>query len=45
MDEEDDYTIDCTEEEFHELTEKMLDNDENNCAKFFRYDLGERRRG
>ena len=43
--EDDDYTIDCTEEEFHELTERLLDNDENNCARFFRYNLQERRQG
>jgi hypothetical protein len=27
------------------LTEKLLDNDENNCSKFFRYNLQERRQG
>ena len=42
---DDDYTIDCSEEEFHELTERLLDNDENNCAKYFRYNLQERRQG
>ena len=36
MEEEDDFTIDCTQEEVEELTEKLLDNDENNCARFFR---------
>ncbi len=46
MDSEDEeYTIECTEEEFHELTERLLDNDENNCAKYFRYNLQERRQG
>lgn len=28
---DDEYTIDCSEEEFHELTEKLLENDYNNC--------------
>ena len=37
MEEEDDFTIDCTQEEVEALTEKLLDNDENNCARFFRY--------
>ncbi len=45
MDEEDDFTVDCTQEEIEELTEKLLDNDENNCARFFRYNLQERRQG
>ena len=38
MEEEDDFTIDCTQEEVEALTEKLLDNDENNCARFFRYE-------
>lgn len=45
MDSDDEYTIECTEDEFHELTEKLLDNDENNCARFFRYNLQQRRQG
>ncbi len=46
LDEEDnDYTVDCSEEEFHELTERLLDNDENNCSGYFRYNLQERRKG
>ena len=36
MEEEDDFTIECTQEEVEALTEKLLDNDENNCARFFR---------
>ena len=36
MEEEDDFTIECTQEEVEELTERLLDNDDNNCAKFFR---------
>ena len=36
---------DVTEEEFFELTESMLEEDSNNCAKFFRYKLQERRQG
>ena len=42
---EDDFAIDCTEEELQELTEKLLDNDENNCSDYFRYNLQERREG
>ena len=45
MDEEEDYTCDLTEEDLFELTEKLLDNDENNCAKYFRYNFQERRCG
>jgi len=45
MEEEDDFTIECTQEEVEELTERLLDNDDNNCAKFFRYNLQERRQG
>ena len=39
MDEDEDYTCDLTEEELFELTEGLLDNDENNCAKYFRYNF------
>lgn len=42
---DEDYTIDCSEEEFHELTERLLENDENNCTKYFRYDFQRRREG
>ena len=42
---DDDYTIDITEDEFFELTEKLLDSDDNNCAKHFRYNLQSRRCG
>ena len=45
MDEEEDYTCDLTQEDLFELTEKLLDNDENNCAKYFRYNFQERRCG
>ena len=45
MDEEEDYTCDLTEEDLFELTEKLLDNDENNCAKYFRYNFQVRRCG
>ena len=45
MDEEEDYTCDLTKEDLFELTEKLLDNDENNCAKYFRYNFQERRCG
>merc|ERR1711997_533698 len=45
MDEEEDYTCDLTEEELFELTERLFDNDDNNCAKFFRYNFQERRCG
>lgn len=45
MDADDEYTIDCTEEEFFELTERLLDNDENNCARYIGYDLQDRREG
>ena len=45
MDEEEDYTCDLTEEDLFDLTEKLLDNDENNCAKYFRYNFQERRCG
>ncbi len=44
-DDDGDYTVDCSEEEFWELTERLLDNDDNNCAKYFRYNLQERRKG
>ena len=30
---EDDFTVDCSQEEVEELTEKLLENDENNCAR------------
>ena len=39
MDEDEDYSCDLTEEELFELTEGLLDNDENNCAKYFRYNF------
>lgn len=42
---DDDYSVDCTEEELFALTEELLENDENNCAKYFRYNLQERRQG
>jgi len=45
MDEDEDYSCDLTEEELFELTEGLLDNDENNCAKYFRYNFQERRCG
>lgn len=45
MDEEEDYTCDLSEEELFELTESLLDNDENNCSKYFRYNFQERRCG
>lgn len=45
MDEDEDYTVDLSEEEFFELTEKLLEEDENNCAKYFRYNLQSRRCG
>ncbi len=37
MDDEELYTIDCEQDEVFELTEKLLENDDNNCARFFRY--------
>ena len=40
MEEDDDFTIECTQEEVEALTEKLLDNDDNNCSKFFRYSEG-----
>jgi hypothetical protein len=39
------FTVDCTQEELNELTESLLANDENNCAKYFRYNLQDRRQG
>ena len=45
MDKEEDYTCDLTEEELFDLTEKLLENDENNCSQYFRYNLQERRCG
>ena len=45
MDEDEDYTCDLTEEELFELTENLLENDENNCARYFRYNFQERRCG
>lgn len=45
MEEDEDYTCDMTEDELFELTERLLDNDENNCAKYFRYNFQERRCG
>ena len=45
MDFDDDGIIDVTEEEFEELTESMLEADSNNCAKYFWYNLQERRQG
>jgi len=46
MEEEDEYTVDnLSEEELFELTEKLLEEDENNCAPYFRYNLQERRCG
>ena len=44
-------TLDCwlkkfyQQDELFELTEKLLSNDVNNCAKFFRYNLQSRRIG
>ena len=44
-------TLDCwlkkfyRQDELFELTEKLLSNDVNNCAKFFRYNLQSRRIG
>ena len=38
MEEEDEYTVDnLSEEELFELTEKLLEEDENNCAPYFRF--------
>ena len=38
MEEEDEYTVDnLSEEELFELTEKLLEADENNCAPYFRF--------
>jgi len=45
MEEDDGFTVDCTEEELQELTERLLDADDNNCAQYFRYNLQERRKG
>ena len=45
MDFDDDGVIDVTEEEFFELTESMLEEDSNNCARYFWYNLQERRQG
>jgi len=45
MEEDDGFTVDCTEEELQEFTERLLDADDNNCAGLFRYDLQERRKG
>ena len=45
MDEEEDYTCDLSEEDLFDLTEKLLQNDENNCSQYFRYNLQERRCG
>ncbi len=45
MDDDEEYTVDCTEEELFDLTERLLDEDDNNCAKYFRYNLQERRDG
>ena len=45
MDFDGDGVIDVTEEELFELTEQMLDEDSNNCARYFWYNLQERRQG
>ena len=45
MDEDEDYTCELSEEELFEFTEKLMENDENNCAKYFRYNFQERRCG
>lgn len=45
MDFDGDGVIDVTEEELFELTEQMLDEDANNCARYFWYNLQERRQG
>merc|ERR1712029_537564 len=44
MDDEE-YTVELSEDEFFELTEKLLNEDENNCSPYFRYNLQERRCG
>jgi len=44
MDDEE-YTVDLSEDDFFELTEKLLDADYNNCSGYFRYNLQERRCG
>lgn len=44
-DDDDDYAGDCTQDEVFDLTEKLLENDVNNCAKYFRYNLQSRRCG
>ena len=36
MDDEE-YTVELSEDEFFDLTEKLLDEDENNCSPYFRY--------
>ena len=36
---------DSTQENLRELTERLLENDDNNCAKFLKYNLQERRQG
>ena len=36
---------DSTQENLRELTERLLENDDNNCAKFLEYNLQERRQG
>ena len=45
MDFDGDGVIDVTEDELFELTEQMLDEDSNNCARYFWYNLQERRQG
>ena len=45
MDEDEDYTCDLSEEELFEFTERLMENDENNCAQYFRYNFQERRCG
>lgn len=42
---DDEYTVDCTEEELFELTESMLEADENNCTRYFRWNVQDRREG
>ena len=43
--EDEEYTVECTEEELFELTESMLENDENNCTQYFRWNVQDRREG
>lgn len=45
MDKDGDFTAECSDEELFELTEKLLEEDDNNCARFFRYNLQSRRCG